>query len=206
MLRAVVNQAPGYVYLGDYTWATKPAASASNSGAVIRVTDVGIAPGSRWVSDGTAWRPDGVITLGRQAAPAIAAPADTNENTLATVTIPAYSMGTGGRIMVRIVCTQASSGNAKTWRIRFGGTIVGTIAPTTQGSTVLESVVANRGAANVQQVNAFSNGSTSANVVLVSVATPTVDTSADVSLTITMQKADGADAASLQDYIVELLP
>jgi hypothetical protein len=41
-----------------YTWAGMPAASASNAGVPIRVSNVGTsAAGSIWMSDGTVWRP-----------------------------------------------------------------------------------------------------------------------------------------------------
>ncbi|MBD3812705.1 MAG: hypothetical protein IE917_10845 [Betaproteobacteria bacterium] len=59
----------------SYTWAGKPAASASNAGQTIRITDVGhSASGSLFQSDGTIWRPvNGIVLIGAGAG-SIAAP------------------------------------------------------------------------------------------------------------------------------------
>lgn len=59
----------------SYTWAGKPAASSSNAGQTIRITDVGkSASGSLFQSDGTIWRPvNGSVLIGAGAG-SIAAP------------------------------------------------------------------------------------------------------------------------------------
>lgn len=63
MLRAASSQ---NLFLGTFTFATLPAVSASNSGMVARVTDVGTnSAGSLWISNGTVrWTPvGGALTL-----------------------------------------------------------------------------------------------------------------------------------------------
>lgn len=56
MLRAVANQAPGFVFLGTYTQAALPAASAGNSGAMALVSNLGAAPGTYVISNGSRWK------------------------------------------------------------------------------------------------------------------------------------------------------
>lgn len=103
------------------TWAARPSAAA-NTGAMIRVTDIGIA-GSLWVSDGVRWNPVGVITLYRNASILVAA-ADTTEQIMAQVAIPAGLLADGAQIRTFWSSTKSGTVDAAATeqRIRFGST------------------------------------------------------------------------------------
>src|SRR4051812_45306280 len=99
-------------WLGVMTHAQLTAAypAASWSGFTARASDAGLAPGIVLVSDGVRWVPNGPQVLGRSAA-AVSCPADTSEDTLATVTVPANLMGVDGSLRVWTLWTVTSSTN-----------------------------------------------------------------------------------------------
>lgn len=150
-----------------------------------------------------------VIVLAKSGA-AVNTPADTSEDTLATITIPANAMGANGFLRITTLWTFTSSGNNKTPRIRFSGA-AGTIYmnPVFTATVGLAqmTVIANRGATNSQVgfASAATNGglgvsSASANV------TSSVDTTAATTVVITGQKASAGETLTLESYLVELLP
>lgn len=132
--------------------------------------------------------------------------ADTNENTLATVTIPAGAMGANGRLRITTLWSITSSGNNKTLRIRLGG-IAGTaffsIALTTSASSADQREICNRSAQNSQIGK--STGSTPWGGTANAVTSGAIDTSAAVDLVITGQKAAAGETLTLESYLVELL-
>lgn len=132
--------------------------------------------------------------------------ADTSEDTLATVTVPAGAMGANGRLRITTIWTITNSGNNKTFRIRFGGTsgtIFGTGTLTTIASIHDQREVCNRNSASSQigGVNGGTGGwgtSSGANV------TSAVDTSSETTVVITGQKASSGETITLESYLVEL--
>ena len=50
-------------FQGAYTWALRPSAATLGAGVSIFITDYPAGIGSRWISDGTRWRPVGRITV-----------------------------------------------------------------------------------------------------------------------------------------------
>lgn len=140
---------------------------------------------------------------------AVSAPADTNENILATITVPAGSMGANGMLRLVAFWAMTNSANAKTMRVRFGG--VGGAA-----YEILPSVVnidtartnvwiANKNAANSQrghgasQIPAFSQPTGAVAVVT------SIDTTAATTLVLTAQKTLAGETATLEGYSVELI-
>lgn len=131
--------------------------------------------------------------------------ADTSEDTLATVTVPAGAMGANGRLRVTTFWTVTNSGNNKTLRVRFGG-VSGTIYMGTTVTTIATSQaqhhICNRNAANSQFGSASSGvgpGSSSGAIV-----TSAVDTSAETTIVIAGQKASSGEVLTLEGYLVEL--
>ncbi len=140
--------------------------------------------------------------LKRSATP-VSAPADTNEDILATITIPGGTLGLNGQFELRTLFTVNNNANAKTLRVRLGGiggTIYETINAANNVSANLLTQFANRGAANSQvgAPNTAYGLSTSA------VITSAVDTSADTTVVITGQKAVAGDTITLESYIAEI--
>jgi hypothetical protein len=142
------------------------------------------------------------------AASAVAVPhtGDTNETTLATVTIPANAMGANGAIRVHAVFSYTNSGNNKVPRIRFGG-LSGTQykanTVTTTASAQIISWIQNRNATN-SQVGPF-NSVNSVGLSAASPVTSSVDTTAAVDLVFTGQLTNTGETITLESYIVELL-
>lgn len=136
---------------------------------------------------------------------AVSGGADTNENILATITIPAGAMGLNGQLRVTTLWTVTNSVNNKVIRVRLGG-IGGTAylgnTLTTSASAADTRVISNRGAANSQvgwQSGLGTGGSSSA------VQTSAIDTSAATTLVITGQKATAGETLTLESYLCELI-
>jgi hypothetical protein len=144
----------------------------------------------------------GAPTILGQSGTDVSGAADTNENTLATIAVPA---AIGIHAGVRITCafTFTSSANNKTVRVRWGGTqISGAVYTTTTGAHGI-AIVTNKGVANSQTSTGilFSDS----NAVAVNRATPAIDTASAVNITITGQKASAGETLTLNSYTVELL-
>lgn len=141
-----------------------------------------------------------------QSAVAIVAPANTSENVLATITVPANAMGPNGRLRVWTYFTVAGNVGAKTFRLRLGGA-AGTVLASeafSAGWAALgtRSQIANRNAANSQLgVNERLSWFAAA-----AKATAAVDTTAQTTLVISFQKVTAADGVTLEQYAVELIP
>lgn len=151
-------------------------------------------------------------SLGRMSSPsvviarvfgAIASPADTNTNTLASVYIPARVLGLKGVVRVTAFWTLTSSANNKTLAIKFGATDLVTNIHTAVAGVRHELIFGNAGATNSQI--ASSNTFTPAAVINAE-TTAAIDTTADVLLAFNATKASAGETATLKGYIVELLP
>lgn len=132
----------------------------------------------------------------------------TSEVVLATISIPANSMGLNGRIRVSTLWTYTNSANTKTPRVRFGGaggTIFQGISATTSASLTVMTQIANRGATNSQVGNASAFGN-SFGASTGAVTTGAIDTTAAVDIVLSCQMAALAETCNLESYLVELIP
>lgn len=146
-----------------------------------------------------------VITYG--SAVAVSAPADTTEDTLATITIPANAMGANGRLRVSTFWSHTNSANNKTLRVRYSGasgTIFSTFTNTTTAAMRAQCEIVNRNATN-SQVGGF-NGTGGFGSGAASLLTSSVDTTAATTVVITGQKASSGETLTLESYLVELIP
>lgn len=138
-----------------------------------------------------------------QSAVAVSHTGDTSQTTLATVTIPANSMGKNGRLRITTVWSYTNSGNNKSLRISFGGTNYLSSNVTTSASIQDQRTISNRND-TASQVGLTSTvggfGSSSASPV-----TSTVDTTSDVPLLFTGQLASSGETVTLESYLVELI-
>lgn len=133
-------------------------------------------------------------------------PSQTTEEVLATITVPANSMGPNGSILLLVRWSYTESANSKTFRVRFGGTTLWAATTSTATNEVYQALILiqNRGATN-SQVGSSSFGfglSTSGDPLNVSA----IDTTADVALTITGQRAVGTDVINLESRFIQLFP
>jgi hypothetical protein len=143
-----------------------------------------------------------------QSAVAVSGAADTAENTLATITVPANAMGPNGTLRIWTSWSYTNSANGKTLRVRFSGAS-GTqfMNPTVTASVVTSQItqITNRNATN-SQVSA--SGANASGIVVGSgtaLATSAVDTTVETTIVITGQKALGTETLTLERYLVELI-
>jgi hypothetical protein len=129
----------------------------------------------------------------------------TDETTLATITLPAGSMGANGWIRLRTQTSQTNNANSKIFKVYMGGeeVINSTAGYTDSSATSRITQVWNRGAENSQVTgpkSAVNDPSETASAL----TTFAVDTSADVTILITGRLTDGADELNLEAYSLEV--
>lgn len=195
--------------LGLGTIATQAANNvAITGGSITGITDLAVADGGTGASTGSAACANlKAVFIAAKSAVAVTAPADTAENILATITIPANALGANGglRLKARLTCT--NNANVKTIRVRYTG-ITGTqhyleaYTSRTQGEFTL--YVFNRNATN-SQMSSYSGTLSTAGAVVAGGTTSAVDTTAETTLVITATKATGTDTITLEMYSCELL-
>lgn len=131
---------------------------------------------------------------------------NTTENTLATISVPANTLGANGIIRVAMLWTTDGNTNTKTMRVRFNNTVFWAI--THSSATHLTgqalAIIRNRNATNSQvgmalNVSGYTTGFNGA------VITSSHDTTGALDLTITAQcVTSGSDNIYLEGYNVEV--
>lgn len=131
---------------------------------------------------------------------------DTNETTLATVSVPAGALGTNGILRVHSLWSVNNDASNKSTRVRLGGisgTIFMDIGLPNLASFELVRMIWLRNSAASQVSASAADGSPGTSGA--AVTTGVIDTSAAVDLVLTGQLADGTDTITLEAYTVELL-
>lgn len=133
--------------------------------------------------------------------------ATVNENALATITLPANTLGPNGSVEILATWAMTNSANNKTTRVRFSGA-AGTEFQnriiTTQASSQQLTSISNAGAANAQRgmgLGSPGNGETT-NAIVVGA----VDTTADTTIVISGQKASAGETLTLVKYRITVYP
>jgi hypothetical protein len=140
-----------------------------------------------------------------QSAVAVSHTGDTNETTLATVTIPAGAMRANGSVEIISQWSGTASANNKTRKVKFGATVYHGVAATTSPLVRVFTRIMNRGAAN-SQVGPNNNDANGWTASAGSLQTSAVDTTAAVSITFTGQLASAGETITLENYVVKLYP
>lgn len=121
----------------------------------------------------------------------------TAETALATISVPAGTMGANGLLRITAYWSYTNNGNNKTFRARLGG-LAGTqfysLVTTTALNTRITLEIWNRNSA-ASQVGSQAG---------VALQTGTVNTALVQSLVLTGQLANGADTIQLEGYTVEV--
>lgn len=132
-------------------------------------------------------------------AAALTAPADTSENALVSLTIPGGVIGANGAVITHEKWSYTNSANAKTFRVRYGSTLMYAFGATTTTAFIKSTFITNRNSESSQigDSNVAAFGTTTQTFY-----TGTVDTSADFTLNITGQKASGGESLILESYSI----
>lgn len=147
------------------------------------------------------------LILGASAATGMSVTGTSSETALATITVPAGSMGLNGIIRVTPLFSYTNSANNKTLRVRLGGISGPAFLANTATTSLLAQpivMIRNRGVANSQvgfTAATFSSIATTTG----SLATGSVDTSAATTLVISGELANTGETITLESYIVELI-
>lgn len=198
------------VSLPAYAYASLPAA-ASFSGCLVRVSDrnhsIAVSDGSAWYwVDGTPVA-SGFVSLRAQSGAAVANTGNTTENTVATITIPANSMGANGYIRVISTWTTTGNTNTKTVRVKFNGTIYTIVNHTLSTALMVQAItiIQNRnntssqigGPAGTEGIERSINGAA---------ITSAHNTTGALDVTLTAQcTTSGSDTITLERYTVEVV-
>jgi hypothetical protein len=140
---------------------------------------------------------------------AASAPADTNEDTLATISVPA--LGTNSLIRLTTIWMFAGAGGTRTIRVRFSGAagtkyLENAVAAARTGATVV-TYIANANVTNAQigsSVGQTDNG-TGFQTAGAGNASSSVDTTVATTIVLTGQKASAGDTLTLQGFTAELI-
>ena len=185
--------------ISEYTWANKP--SVAPNGQIICITDIG-ENGILCRGDGTKWVRLNPIKVFSLSAP-VSLTGSTSVVTLATITIPAGLLGANGKLKIYPLWATTNNANAKTLRVNIGGSLCTTMTsqsvPNNSGLVIIRNInneAAQKCSSGLVAGIGSSNGS---------IASPTVDTSAATTITITGQLAVGTDTLTLEDLFIEVV-
>lgn len=121
--------------------------------------------------------------------------------TLASVTIPGWSMGVGGGMEIDALFSLTNTANAKNIGMTFGGGVLMAVAATSFASACAQKLMCNRGSSQVisNAANMVGHGlSTGANVVLA------VDVTVDQAFTFTAQPAVANNVVTLEAFKISV--
>lgn len=127
------------------------------------------------------------------------------ETTLATVTVPAGTIGANGQIEIIALWSHTNNANNKTLRVKIGTSVLLLVAVTTTNATQSYTRFANRNSQAAQvlhpvgTLNAFASVGTAH-------STLTEDTAVDKNITFTAQLANVADSIGLESFIINVYP
>lgn len=164
--------------------------------------------------DGTQYQlltqsPPVITQILKKSGTAVTAPADTTEDTLATINVPA-NIGANAviRFWLDFACT--NNANAKTVRLRFSGgsgTVVITIGIGGTSDTLFRGEMVAANSTSSQVWSGFglqNNGGTFINAGQFNI-TSAIDTTAATTIVATVQKASAGDTVTLKGYAFELI-
>ena len=133
--------------------------------------------------------------------------ANTTENVLATITVPANTLGLTGSVEILATWAMTNSVNNKTTRVRFSGpagTEFQNRIITTQASSQQLTSISNSGAANSQR--GMGVGSTGIGETTNAIVSGVVDTTVDTTIVISGQKASSGETLTLVKYRIVVYP
>jgi hypothetical protein len=122
--------------------------------------------------------------------------------TLASVTVPGWSVGTGGQIEINALFSLTNSANAKNLGMTFGGSAVFTLASANVASVSVQKEIVNRGGSQIvsSAVGATGHGASTGTVLTLS-----VNTNVDQTFAITAQPTTANELVQLEYYSLQAI-
>jgi hypothetical protein len=122
--------------------------------------------------------------------------------TLASVTVPGWSVGTGGQIEINALFSLTNSANAKNLGMTFGGSAIFTLAAANNASVSVQKEIVNRGGSQIvsNAVGATGHGASTGTVLTLS-----VNTNVDQTFAITAQPATANELVQLEYYSLQAI-
>jgi hypothetical protein len=160
--------------------------------------------GKRLIAPGL-WRVVGASAVA-QVRNSVNGAGDNTIQTMATVTIPAGAMGANGLCRISATWSATNSANVKSVLMRFGGTLLNTVALTSLLQYHYTRLVQNRNATNSQVVSFAAGNTGSFTTTTAALSTATIDTTAavDVIFTCNWAGATSGENITLESYLVEV--
>ena len=156
--------------------------------------------GRTFAKDAGLWWPLASSAVG------VSCPADTSEDILATITVPAGAIGANGQLRIWQLWSCTNNANSKTMRVRLGG-VSGTQFLGAGVSSIATwqnvTIIRNRNSQS-SQIGFASNQGTPFATTTTTNQTGAVDTSASQDIVISGQKGTAGDTLTLEAYMVEL--
>ena len=187
----------------EYTWATKPAASSVRADHVIFVTDIG--NGSYFISDGTYWEKVHPVKLYTTGSTTTAVTNTTAETQVASFTLPGGVMGLNGVLRLCPMFSQTNSANNKTLRIKLGAATAITQAFGGTGSASAYGILTIRNLNSQSSQKSTQGGILGVGTTSSAIGTSAADTSADITVSLTVQMGALAETVTLEHLFVEVL-
>jgi uncharacterized protein YbjQ (UPF0145 family) len=131
---------------------------------------------------------------------------DAVAQTMATINIPANTLGANGIIRVMATWSSTNSANAKTVNLRFGGTAIASISMVSLAQLTFMRSVQNRNSTSSQLSSFASVSNTSFGGTTNAIVTSAIDTTAsqDITLTCLWSGATSGETITLEGYTVEV--
>lgn len=122
--------------------------------------------------------------------------------TLASVTVPGWSVGTGGQIEINALFSLTNSANAKNLGMTFGGSAVFTLASANVASVSVQKEIVNRGGSQIvsSAVGATGHGASTGTVLILS-----VNTNVNQTFAITAQPTTANELVQLEYYSLQAI-
>jgi hypothetical protein len=122
--------------------------------------------------------------------------------TLSSVTVPGWSVGTGGQIEINALFSLTNSANAKNLGMTFGGSAVFTLASANVASVSVQKEIVNRGGSQIvsSAVGATGHGASTGTVLTLS-----VNTNVDQTFAITAQPTTANELVQLEYYSLQAI-
>ena len=187
----------------EYTWETKPAASSVRANHVIFVTDIG--NGSYFISDGTYWKKVHPVKLYTTGSTATTVTNTTAETQVASFTLPGGVMGMNGILRLCPMFSHTNSANTKTLRIKLGAATAITQAFGGAGSASAYGILTIRNLNSQSSQKSTQGGNLGVGTTSSAIGTSAADTSADITVSLTVQMGALAETITLEHLFVEVL-